>query len=155
MVREKFRKFCMFCHGFNGREILEPASRLACCLLGFADLHVLVDGQDGVTDGGICGRGSVVGGDGEVTKVSTADFVAVALAFGAREVHSAGRREFVEGDAVAIRSDIGALGLHNLRKVHSNAGEAYGLGGCGAGIGGGHFLDGIEIDATHDGCDDE
>ncbi len=98
---------------------------------------------------------SMVRMDGEVAAVSAADFVGVALAFGAGEVHGAGRREFVEGDAVAIRSDIGALGLRDLRKVHSNAGEAYGLGGGGAGIGGGHFLDGVEIDATHDGCDDE
>jgi hypothetical protein len=146
MASRKFRKFC-------GDS--QPTRRFRDRSPGFADLHVLVDGEDGVADGGICGRGSVMGGDGEVAAVSAADFVGVALTFAAREVHGAGRREFVEGDAVAIRSDISALGLRYLRKVHSNAGKAYGLGGGGAGIGGGHFLDGIEIDATHDGCDDE
>ena len=146
MASRKFRKFC-------GDS--QPTRRFRDRSLGLADLHVLVDGEDGVADGGICGRGTVVGGDGEVAPFSAADFVGVALAFGAGEVHGAGRREFVEGDAVAIRSNIGALGLRDLRKVHSNAGEADGLGGSGAGIGGGHFLDGVEIDAAHDGCDDE
>ncbi len=91
-------------------------------------------------------------GDGEFAALAATDFVGVALALGAREVHGAGRREFVESGTVTVRSDIGAFGLCDLRKVHSNAGEADGLSGSSAGIAGGHFLDGIKIDATDDGC---
>ncbi len=121
------------------------------CLLGFADLHVLVDGEDGVADRRIWRRGSVVRDYGEFAAFAATDFVGVALAFGTRKVHGAGRREFVERDAVAVRSDVGAFGLCDLREVHPNAGEAYGLGGSSTGVGGGHSLEGIEIDTGGDG----
>jgi hypothetical protein len=124
--------------------------------MDFADLHVLIDGEDGIADGGIRRRGSVAGGNGEFAAFATADFVGVALALGVGEAHGTGRREFVELDAVAVRSDIDALGLRDLVEIHSNAGEADGLSGSSAGISGRHFLDGVEIDATgHGSCNED
>lgn len=52
---------------------------------------------------------------------------------------------------MAVGSYIRALGLRDLRDVHANAGEADGLSGSGTGIGAGHLLDVIKIDAAHDG----
>ena len=94
-------------------------------------------------------------GHGELAAFGAADFVRVATAFGARKVYGAGRREFVEGDAMAVRNDIGTLSLGELVEIHSNAGKADGLGWSSAGIGGGQLLDVKEIDATHDGGGDE
>ena len=97
----------------------------------------------------------MVRGDGELAAFAAADFVSVATAFGARKVYGTGRREFVEGDAMAVRNDIGTLSLGNLVEIHSNAGKADGLGWGGARIRGGQLLDVKEIDAPNDGGGDE
>ena len=97
----------------------------------------------------------MVRGDRELAAFAAADFVRVATAFGAREICGTGRREFVEGGAMADRNDIGTLSLGDLVEIHSNVGKADGLGWSSAGIGGGQLLDVKEIDATHDGGSDE
>ena len=97
----------------------------------------------------------MVRGDRELAAFAAADFVRVATAFGAREIYGTGRREFVEGDAMAVRNDIGTLSLGNLVEIHSNAGKADGLGWGGARIRGGQLLDVKEIDAPNDGGGDE
>ena len=57
---------------------------------------------------------------------------------------------------MAVGSDEGAFGLGDLHQVHANAGQADGLGGRGAGIGGGHLFEVEEVDATDDGgCDEK
>ncbi len=125
-------------------------------LLDFADLHVLVDGEDGVADGRVRGGGGMVREYCEFAGFAATDFVGVALALGAGEVDGAGGREFVQRGTVAIRSDICALGLRDLRQIHSNAGEADGLSGSSARISGGHSLKRIEIDsASNGGCNED
>jgi hypothetical protein len=124
-------------------------------LLGLADLHVLVDAEGRVADWGVRWGRSVPRGDDECGPAATADLVGVTVALGSGEIHEPGRRKFVQVDAVAIGSHVGAFGLRDLRDVHANAGKADGLSGSGARIGGGHLLDVIEIDASHDGSGDQ
>ena len=124
-------------------------------LLGLADLHVLVDAEGRVADWGVRWGRSVPRGDDEFGPAATADLVGVTVALGSGEIHEPGRRKFVQVDAVAIGGYVGAFGLRDLRDVHANAGKADGLSGSGARIGGGHLLDVIEIDASHDGSGDQ
>src|ERR1051326_9402101 len=56
---------------------------------------------------------------------------------------------------MCVRSEVSPLCLRDLGEIHANTGKTDGLRRRGPGVGGGHFLDGIEVDAASDGCNDE
>ena len=93
----------------------------------------------------------MVGDDLELAALAATDFVGVAVALGARQIHSAGGGEFVERTAMARGSLVGALGVGNLQQVHANAGEADGLSRRGTGIAHGHPFEIDKVDATGNG----
>jgi hypothetical protein len=97
----------------------------------------------------------VAGDDGKFVTAAAADFIAVPVALSLRQIHKTGRRKFVQIDAVAVGSDVGPFGLRDLIQIHADAGEADGLGGRGARIGGGHFFHIKKIDAANHGRRDE
>lgn len=122
----------------------------ADALLDFGDLHGLVDGEGGVADGGI-GRRRGVASDGfEVACGAAFECVGVAVAFGTGHVDGVGGDEFVEIGAVIVESEEAALGLRDLEEVAANAGEADGLGGSGAGVGGRHLFERVCVDRVGD-----
>ena len=120
-------------------------------LLNFADLHVLVDGKDGIADGGVRRCGSVMSDDGKVGPVTAFDFVRVAVALGASEIHGARGSKVAEGRAMAVGSDVSALCLRDLQQVHAYAGETNGLSRSGASVRGGHLFKIEKIDSAGDG----
>jgi hypothetical protein len=120
-------------------------------LLNFADLQVLIDGQNGVANRGVGRSWRVMSDDGKVGAFAAFDFVGVAVALSASEIHGARRGEVVAGTAMAVGSDESTLGLRDLHEVHPHAGEADGLRRSGAGVRGWHPFKIEEIDPAGDG----
>jgi len=106
----------------------------------FVDLHGLVDGQDGVANRGVCGRGGVAGRDGEIG-AGAGDGIGVAFAFGAVHGQGAGGEQFVERRTTRVQRSVGTLGLGDLQQVHAHSSEIDRLGGRSALVGGGHLLE--------------
>ena len=123
-------------------------------LIDFVNLHGLINGEDGIADGRIGRGGSVMSGGGKVT-AGAFNGVGIAVALGAGHGQGIGGDEFIESGALAIEGDVRTLGLGNLQKVAANSSQADGLGGGGAFIGDGHLFDGIKIDATGNGSNNE
>src|SRR5215467_15187779 len=65
-------------------------------LLDLAYLHVLVDGENGITDGRVGGSRRMAGQDRKLVAVAAFHLVRVAIASGAAEIHGARRAEVIE-----------------------------------------------------------
>ena len=77
-------------------------------------MHVLIDGQDGIPDWGICRRRGVTGDDAEFIAVAAADFIGITVTLGAGQIHGPGRGKFVEGGTLRVGRKIGPLRLRDL-----------------------------------------
>ena len=73
-------------------------------LLDFADLQVLINGENGVANRRVWRSRGVMSDDGKIGAVAAMDFVGVAVALGASEIQGARRSEVAEGPSVAVGS---------------------------------------------------
>jgi hypothetical protein len=77
--------------------------------------------------------------DLELCCAGAVDLITVPVAPAVRHAKRTGGHQLVQRGTVAIQGDVAALGLRDLKQVSSNAGQADGLRGSGAGISRGHF----------------
>src|ERR1700758_1025395 len=103
-------------------------------LVDFADLQVLINGENGVANRRVWRSWGVMSDNGKIGAVAAFDFVGVAVALSASEIHAPRRSEVAEGPAVAVGSDVGALGLRDLHQVHAHTGQADRLRGRCSGV---------------------
>ena len=114
-------------------------SKRKVMLVDFLNLHVLVDGENGVANWGIGWRGCVMCCGGKFA-AGAFDSVGVAFALGTRHGQGIRGDEFVDGSALSVEGDTGTFGLSDLQQVGADAGKVYGLRGGGARVSGWHFL---------------
>jgi hypothetical protein len=106
--------------------------------LNFADFHIGINRQLGVTDWRTRWRGSVLCQDLELRCPGTVDLIAVPVALGVLHAKRTGGDQLVERGTVAIQGDVAALRLRDLQQISADAGQADGLRGSSAGISRGH-----------------
>lgn len=124
-------------------------------LFDFADGHGLVNGEIGVTNGGVGRSGSVSRRDGVLVSRTALNFVRVPITTGLFYSERSVGNEFLQTRAGCVQRDVGALRLSDLDQVIANAGERNGLRGSGAFVGGGHLFQVRLINDEQQGCRNE
>ena len=108
-------------------------------LIDLVNLHVVIDGQIGIANGGTCWRGLMAGADAELF-AGALNRIGVSVAPRARHGQITGRCELAERRATAIQGDKSALRGSDLQQIGADSGQGDGLRWCCSFIGRGHLL---------------
>ena len=108
-------------------------------LIDLVNLHVVIDGQIGIANGGTCWRGLMAGADAELF-AGALNRIGVSVAPRARHGQITGRCELAERSATAIQSDESALGGSDLQQIRTYPGQGDGLRWSCSFVSRGHLL---------------